>query len=917
MLLRLVTAERTRAPQLRADLLETARDPELGGLVLDRLVEGRLLSVSVDEDGRPLVELVHEALLRHWQRLADWLGEDEEGQRHLRAVGEATRAWERRSRTEDLLWRGAVLQEFQLWRGRTEPRLTLAEDAFVLASSARERRARRLRRTLVGAAFVVLSGGLLTLALSLQRAEDAAAEASLSALIANAQAQLGARQDAVAIRLALAAWEREPATPRTRTLLHQVLADRTETRILEAPVGVTSLQIAPGGERYSAAVGGDYLLFDRDLEQLAVLPDVADGVYMHTMSPDGGTLLTGGGDNPFRLWDVHDGSLRYAPDGVLAHWNFWSRTGAAVTVRDDSEGDGQWHFLATTGAVLAEPLDAPRGWASWHPDERRIAVRHERDEGAELVVYALEGRAEPLWRRTVPADAEPSWDPGGDELVVMSDGGTQRLSVDGEPLHDLEPAVERVLFAPDHTRLGLTPDDRVIAWEDDGPLAFERAPNCELRRVRVAPDSQRVVGVCLSGDAWVWDRTGVLRRHLEGHPTGIWNWKFAAGGDELRTFGRDGTLRSWSLDGGTGVTLGLPDWIRSCAWSATGEALVVDNSWGDLAVFGRDGRRLLGPTPGQARQTGRHADQEFPLGWSADGRLLLTSRSPSPDPQLRDVSAEVVVEASSTWGERPVSRPQGGWIPGTDRFLWALDDEAAIYDATGARVAAWSATPWGANTQLAWNADGTRLARFDWDGHLSLWSVEGELLAELPLPEGAPEADYDVVWHPDGDRIARSAFVRHGAGWVHAAPTQVWDVDGEPLAGEIDGFDRWSPDGRHRITRTEDGLGVTDEWGTTVSLDGLGEGGELIPGDGETFLVRHEGGAEVLWTWEGRELADVATPRGRTSSACWDPRGELVALGTTEGELRLVPLTDEALVARARELAPQPLNEELRARYLR
>ena len=919
MLLRLVTADHTRAPRPRGELLETARDAELGTVVLDRLIEGRLLSVSVDEGGQAQVELVHEALLRHWHRLADWLGEDLEGQRHLRALAEATRAWERRRRTEDLLWRGAVLQEFQLWRSRAEPRLAVAEDAFVAASDARERRARRLRRTLVASAFTVLSVGLVSLAVSLERAERATAEASLSALIANAQAQLGAGADAVAIRLALAAWEREPATPRTRTLLHQVLAGRSELEILRLPEGVRSLQLASTGDRFSTKLNEEYTLFDGEMEDLAVLHPLV-GTFLHDMSPEGGSLLTAGGNNPLRVYDTLDGSLRFAPEGHLAHWMYWGEDGQTLATHVE-EGDGvKWRFYGLDGRELGDPLMAPMGAAKWAPDGERLAIAHDHATWTELVVYRFEdGEREELWSQDVDVGKRMTlaWHPDGDELLLVSPRlGLRRFDAGGEPLPELDEEVLFALYTPMGELLGADADDRISDLSVDPPLPYEEPPECTLKNVRMAPDGRHLVGACTSGVAWAWSRDGKLRTRLDGHATGIASWEFVDGGARLVTFGRDGTVRTWSLDGDARVTLDVPDWGRACSWNASGTAFVVDNNWGDMALFGRDGRRLVGPTPGAPKITRNRPTDERPHGWNDAGTLLLSNVRGYTGPQIRRADGSIALPASDT-GDQRIHFRKGAWLPGTDHFLWAGPENASILDEQGEVVQTWAANPWYVDVSWAWNAQGTRLAASHEDGRLALWSSSGELLAELHGPDDAIDADHEVVWHPSGDRLVQSAWVRHGAGKVHARPTRVWDLDGNPMPDEIEGFDRWSPDGRYRYTRTEAGLGVVDEAGTTTLLDGPGEAGSMAQGDGSSFLVRYQGGAEVLWTWDGREIADVSTRRGSTAAACWDPLGELVVLTTSEGEMRLVPLADDALLEHARRLAPQPLEEKLQQRYLR
>ena len=56
------------------------------------------------------VEVAHEALLREWPRLREWLDEDREGRRLHRQLAGAAAAWEGDNRDDAGLYRGIRLQ---------------------------------------------------------------------------------------------------------------------------------------------------------------------------------------------------------------------------------------------------------------------------------------------------------------------------------------------------------------------------------------------------------------------------------------------------------------------------------------------------------------------------------------------------------------------------------------------------------------------------------------------------------------------------------------------------------------------------------------------------------------------------------------------------------------------------------------
>ena len=201
------------------DTRRTARRSELVGVddqVVNALVDRRLLTVDRDRESRePTIEIAHEALLRGWPRLREWLDEDRDWVRELRALASATRLWESSGRDDADLYRGARLAVTnELVHNRTDS-LTSDEAAFLDASSrlvdaerlateeraqTRERQNRRLRRSLVGLGVVTilaLIAGLVAVGQS-NRADDQATQAQAQAALAAEQSADADAQRAVA-----------------------------------------------------------------------------------------------------------------------------------------------------------------------------------------------------------------------------------------------------------------------------------------------------------------------------------------------------------------------------------------------------------------------------------------------------------------------------------------------------------------------------------------------------------------------------------------------------------------------------------------------------------------------------------------------------------------------------------------------
>jgi hypothetical protein len=98
--------------------------------------------VGSESAGVQTIEVSHEALIREWQRLADWVRDGRDDIRLQHQIGENAQDWLRDGRPVDRLYRGAVLAAAQAWRERGAPNTD--EVAFIQASVAKDQQEREL-----------------------------------------------------------------------------------------------------------------------------------------------------------------------------------------------------------------------------------------------------------------------------------------------------------------------------------------------------------------------------------------------------------------------------------------------------------------------------------------------------------------------------------------------------------------------------------------------------------------------------------------------------------------------------------------------------------------------------------------------------------------------------------------------------
>jgi hypothetical protein len=133
LFLRLVTlgegAEDTRRRVLRADLESLFGDHgSTADQVIDAFGAAHLLSFDRDPTTRgPTVEVAHEALLREWRRLREWLDESRADIRMQIVLSNATSEWLQGNRDPSFLLRGSRLSQFEDWAKTTTLALTTDE----------------------------------------------------------------------------------------------------------------------------------------------------------------------------------------------------------------------------------------------------------------------------------------------------------------------------------------------------------------------------------------------------------------------------------------------------------------------------------------------------------------------------------------------------------------------------------------------------------------------------------------------------------------------------------------------------------------------------------------------------------------------------------------------------------------------
>lgn len=920
LFLRLVSGERTRTVLARSELLDGLRDPEAGGRALDALVSARLVAVSDDASGDPIVEMVHEALIKHWAQLDRWLGEDEEGQKLLFAMRQAAREWNARERPRDLVWRGDLLAELRRYRRRAAEPLAGTEAAFADASEHEAKRGRRIRTGLIGAALALTSGFSVFAAWQWRSTEAARVEAERArtatarekvnvearGLIAEARGHEPKGRTGHALALLRAANALESEQGATGSTLLSLELERLErsgagAMVLSGHASGVYRACVPGGT-YGGTYGGSDRVVTSSYDEtvriwqastgrlLSTIPSQASVVTALACSPDGSHVATGtadmrGNDAFLSIWRVDDGSLvrsfagpsksidvvEFSSDGTALSsfgqdgklWVFDVESGAVVRVLEDSKGKIDDYDATPDGDLIATV--SGDGIELWSPSstapDRSVA------ETARIVEVALSDDGTRLAYSTLD---------GG--VVPIIDTST------GEVIRTLKPAgslgVAHVRFAPGSSRLVTSGPRGIDVW-NAATGTRERSFPIDPKRTQfyLSPDGARMVSFRGGLAADVWDlETGARLAGLSGHEADIDVVAFSEDGDTIVTGSFDKTARVHDIRRAPVVHFAsFQDEILQLAAlspDASLAALVAGKS--PLSIVSTSASTFELPsvaTVGGAARVGRAA-------FRSDGRQIAVGLDSKRVHVLALPGAEVIREIDlSAMASVLAWSKDGNWLA-----IGATDGALSLVEMGGSRSFELPARKQGV-ALLAFDPKAQLLAMGHFDGTVKIVRVPTlEEATAIAPSRGSVTA---MAFSPDGSSLAIADNEK--ARWIDVSTWRAVDLDSHEQA--IVALD-FSPDGGTLATASADQL-------VTLHED-LGRSRRVLSGHTQTVtdVVFSADGARLLSAAQDGTVRVWDVALGATLDVL-EPSGESLRMARFLGDDRVVAIGTRSLAVLA------------------
>jgi hypothetical protein len=290
---------------------------------VDLFIEKRLLVADTDPQGEVTVCVAHEALLREWQRVNDWLKKNREFLRMRDRLDAAERQWKLKERHRDyLLPAGLPLAEAEELVDEFADSLNQEHLDYISASIAERARKKNLRNrvrnlVILGIALLITGVAVPLAWWALQERTSAFVMLETAARLDRRAAQKNFQRGEDAEALAYLARARR-YLPRSSLAAEAAIPGLVSPPIQQPRITfkghigpVTSAVFSPDGRRVlTASIDNTTRLWAADSGKLlAIFQGSRNSLTGAVFSPDGRRLLTASGDNTARLWEADSGKL--------------------------------------------------------------------------------------------------------------------------------------------------------------------------------------------------------------------------------------------------------------------------------------------------------------------------------------------------------------------------------------------------------------------------------------------------------------------------------------------------------------------------------------------------------------------------------------------------------------------------------
>ncbi|MBD2606491.1 CHAT domain-containing protein [Scytonema hofmannii FACHB-248] len=726
------------------DTRKLATSEEVGGENWDlvtRLADKRLVVTNWDElRNEETVEVVHEALIRHWGRLRGWMQENRKFRIWQQGLMVALQQWVDSSKDEGALLRGATLAVAEDWlqqRGEevSKPQRWFIEKSVELRERERKQK-QRLRRNVIAG----LVCGLVMISGFAGVSEIRRTDAEIGRLSGNAEKYFEVYDHEAALAEAIKGgkilrgsiwkpWIGGETQMQAVSTLREVV-DEFKVRTLKGHTsGVTSVSFRPDGKTLaSASNDGTVKLWDVNSgKEINTLKGHTSNVIGVSFSPDGKTLASTSEDHTVKLWDVNSGreikTLKGHTDNVIGV-NF--------------SPDGK--TLASASEDYTVKL--------W-------------DVNSGKEIKTLTGHTDYVWSVSFSPDGKTLASASNDKTVKLwdRDSGREINTLKGHTHY-----VSSVSFSPDGKTLASASWDKTMKlWDvNSGSEIKTLKGHTDLfTSVSFSPDGKTLASAHFGTTVELWDvNSGMQIKTFKGHTDWGNSVSFSPDGKTLASASKDKTVKLWDINAGQKIkTLkGHTDFVTNISFSPDGKTLASASK--DKTV------KLWDINTGREIKTFKvHTDNVSSISFSPDGKTL-ASASKDKTVKLWDINTGREIKTFKVHTDNVSSisfSPDGKTLASTSE-----DKTVKLWDInTGREIKTFKGHTNMVNT-VSFNPDGKILASASGDNTsnpfrislggdytVRLWDINTG--REMKILKGHTNKVNSVSFSPDGKTLASAS----------------------------------------------------------------------------------------------------------------------------------------------------------------
>ena len=804
--------EDTRRLAIKAELGE-----ESWGLI-KKLADARLVVTSRNPADQETVEVVHEALIRNWGELRQWMETDRSfrvWQEQLRVV---LHQWENAKHDEGALLRGLLLLEAEEWQKKRGEELSQAERNFIRQSSAfrdKEKKKEKRRQLQI---ISWLTGGLIVAlgltGLALRQWQKALIE-EINTITASVETYLVSNQEFEALMASLRAGKKAQNTFgvdfETRIQVISALQNsfyrvREFNRFSGHQDLVWDVSFSPDGQIIaSASYDNTIKLWNLKGELLQTFTGHRDHVDTVSFSPNVQMIASSSNDHIVKLWNLkgellqtfagHEASVSsvsFSPDGQMI-----ASGSADHTVK-------LWNLKGELLQTFAGH-EFPVSSVSFSPNGQMIASGSN-DHTVKL--WNLKGELLQTFAGHEAMVSSVSFSPDGQMIASGSGDNTVKLwNLKGEldqTLTGHEAMVSSVSFSPDGQIIASASSDNTVKlWNLKKPLLLFLQTNIvDGNNFSLNPNGEMIVSVSKGDKIKLWNLKGELLQTLRGHTSKVIDIGFSPDGQIIVSVSYDNTVKLWNLQGellqiledyrvpnlsrkkryelaSDGTSLSLWKLLnlinkKTFSFSADSKTIAFVSNNNTIKIWNLEQEKLITTLVGHTgtlRSISFSADGQNIISvgydnkvklWSLNGKLLITLKGYnagfSPDGNIiASANNDGTIKLWNLNGEQ-ITTIEG------DKFFFSPDGKVIASAKNNKTIKLWNLNGepiaelrGHANfvNSVSFSPNGQLIASGSDDNTIKLWNLKGKLLQTLI---GHKDSVNSVSFNSDGKTLVSSSI---------------------------------------------------------------------------------------------------------------------------------------------------------------